>query len=176
MQRKNLDLAFRKALDNLRKASNTDEHAVSQQCRIREAQQKLPLDLYRQLRKGENAFWALLPALKAAGFTSADSLPCELTASRYRLMLPAYGPPARRAEAQAWLDMLRLSDSSEVIRRKANAAQQVLPFKPIRSVTVELAGTRPSTTDGGQLIQWVMDSEDNAEAVRRWETLGRSPF
>ena len=168
MQRKNLDLAFRKALDNLRKASNTDEHAVSQQCRIREAQQKLPLDLYRQLRKGENAFWALLPALKAAGFTSADSLPCELTASRYRLMLPAYGPPARRAEAQAWLDMLRLSDSSEVIRRKANAAQQVLPFKPIRSVTVELAGTRPSTTDGGQLIQWVMDSEDNAEAVRRW--------
>ena len=168
IQRKNLVLRLQKALNNLRKASNTDASTESRERRIREAQQKLPLSLYRQLDTGENAFWALLPVLKAAGFATADSLPCEVIASRYRLMLPAYGPPARRAEAQAWLDMLRLTDSSDVLRRKARAAQQVLPFKPSRGVAVELADTRPSTTDGGQLIRWVMDSVDNAEAVRRW--------
>ncbi len=113
MQRKNVVLRLQKALDNLRKASTTDASTESRERRIREAQQKLPLSLYRLLHTGENAFRALLPVLKAAGFATADSLPCEVIASRYRLMLPAYGPPARRAEAQAWLDMLRLTDSSD---------------------------------------------------------------
>jgi len=70
----NSDLTFQKALHDLLKASNTDESAESQERRIREAQQKLPLDLCRQLHTGENAFWALLPILKVAGLTSADSL------------------------------------------------------------------------------------------------------
>ena len=171
IQRKNLVLRLQKALRNLRKASTTDASTESRERRIREAQQKLPLSLYKQLHTGEKAFWALLPVLKAAGFATADSLPCEVIASRYRLLLPAYGPPARRAQAQAWLDMLRLTDSSDVLRRKAKASQQVLPFKPSRGVTVELAGTRPSTTDGGQLLQWVIDSVDHAEAVRRWDEI-----
>ena len=62
--------------------------------------------------------------------------------------------------------MLRLADSSEAIRRKGTASQQVLPFKPARGVTVELPSTRPSTTDGNQLIQWVGDSKDIAWHVR----------
>ena len=171
IQRKNLVLRLQKALDNLRKASTTDASTESRERRIREAQQKLPLSLYKQLHTGGKAFRALLPVLKAAGFTTADSLPCEMIASRYRLLLPAYGPPARRAQAQAWLDMLRLTDSADVLRRKAKASQQVLTFKPSRGVAVELAGARPSTTDGGQLLQWVIDSVDHAEAVRRWDEI-----
>ena len=167
-ERQCYDLRFQRALANLRRTSNTEASKRSLEDRIHEARRTLPCNRYKQLREGESAFWALLPILKNAGFTSADSLPCESTAHRRRLLLPAYGHPARRAQAQAWLDMLRLSDSSDILRRKGMATQQVLQFRLTRGVTVELASTRPSTTDGGLLIRWVADSEDSTEARRRW--------
>ena len=125
-ERQCYDLRFQRALANLRRTSNTEASKRSLEDRIHEARRTLPCNRYKQLREGESAFWALLPILKTAGLTSADFLPCESTAHRCRLLLPAYGHPARRAQAQAWLDMLRLSDSSDILRRKGMAAQQVL--------------------------------------------------
>ena len=135
-ERQRHDVRFQRELANMRRTSSTDASKRSMEDRIREARRTLPCNRYKQLREGESAFWALLPILKTAGFTSADSLPCESTAHRRRLLLPAYGHPVRRAQAQAWLDMLRLSDSSDPPPRKHMTWRQ----NPLRGIPAHPVG------------------------------------